>query len=338
MKNIFLAADVGASKTALALISPELGPDRPLRTSTVTTAKYASFEDLVDEFLTEVDYAVEHAIFAVAGPVLGGRVTATISHLPWEMDGVRIQQNLQLKSLELINDLEAIAQAIPHLVRDDLHTLNTGYPEPYGTLAIIAPGTGLGEAFLLWNGNQYQARVSEGGQASFASTTPFEFDLLRYIQREFGFASYETVCSGMGLQNIYGYLKEIGYADEPAWLAKQLSTAKNPTPIIIDNALNKDASSKLCRATIQTFVTVLGAEAGNLALKVMATGGVYLAGGIPRRILPLLEEEKERFLSAFSNKGIMTEMMIDVPVHVITNQRVALLGMAQRILTNPTHM
>ena len=334
MNTLFLAGDVGATKTALAVYASELGPNEPLASSTVPTTEYLTFEALVGGFLTAVGYSVERAVFAVAGPVIDGRVTATISHLPWELDQKHLQQELELESLELINDLEATAQAIPHLTQADLHTLNAGHPEPHGALAVIAPGTGLGEAFLLWDGEQYQACVSEGAHANFASTTPFEADLLRHIQDISGYASYEMVCSGMGLPNIYACLKEHGYAEEPAWLAKQLATAKDPTPVIINTALNENSPSRLCEATLQAFTAILGSEAGNLALKVMATGGVYLGGGIPPRILPILRREKDRFLTAFWNKGIMTEMVINVPVHVITTHQVALLGAAYRMLAH----
>jgi glucokinase len=274
-----------------------------------------------------MDFRVEHAILAVAGPVLHGSVSKTISHLPWELDQVHLQQNLKLKSLELINDLEAIAVAIPNLRSNHLHPLNTGRPEERGSLAVIAPGTGLGEAFLIWDGQQYRPCVSEGGHANFASTTPFESELCCFIQRTFGYASYELVCSGIG-----NCLKGGGHAVEPAWLTKQLADAPDPTPIIIKAALDVANPPEICTLALKTFISVLGSEAGNLALKVIATGGLYLGGGLSRRILPLLERERNLFMEAFSKKGIMTEMMVNIPVHVITHPQVALLGAAHRML------
>ena len=329
MATVFLAADVGASKTDLALYSSESGPDKPLASSTVPTAKYASFEGLVNEFVQAAGHAVDHAVFAVAGPVVDGRVTAAISHLPWELDQRRLGQNLNLKSLELINDLAAAAHAVPHLEAGDLHVLSAGRPKKRGTLAVIAPGTGLGEAFLLWGGKQYRACISEGGHANFASSTPFEVELCRHIQSTFGYASYELACSGMGLPNIYTCLREGGYAEEPAWLAAQLAGAEDPTPVIIKIALTRRPPSELCDLTVQMFISILAAEAGNLALKVVATGGVYLGGGLTRRILPILQREKKRFREAFCNKGIMAEMMVHIPVHVIVHPQVALAGAAR---------
>lgn len=334
MSNIFLAGDIGATKTDLAIYSSDHRLVEPLAKSTLPTANYDSCEAMIQEFLSGMDFSVQHAILAVAGPVFHGSVSRTISHLPWELDQGNLQQNLRLKSLELINDLEAVAGAIPNLTSDHLHTLNAGHPEEGGSLAIIAPGTGLGEAFLIWDGQQYHTCASEGGHANLASTTPFETELCRHIQRTFGYASYELVCSGIGLPNIYTCLKDSGHAVEPAWLTKQLADAPDPTPIIIQAALDVANPPEICTLALKTFISVLGSEAGNLALKVIATGGLYLGGGLSRRILPLLEQERDLFLEAFYNKGIMTEMMIDIPIHVITHPQVALLGAAHRMVLN----
>ncbi len=331
MTDIFLAVDVGATKTALALYSSERGPRQSLANATLPTQKYHTFEALVGTFLAETDYTPDCAIFAVAGPVINGRVSASGCYLPWDLDQEVLQANFKLQSLDLLNDLEAVAEALPHLAGDDLYTLQAGHPERHGTLAVIAPGTGLGEAFSLWTGERYHACASEGGNTTFAAQTPLEVDLARYLQDKFGSATHEMVCSGMGIPNIYACLKERGYAPEPDWLAGQLSAANDPTPIIVNAALQSNPP-EICVATLKTFVSVLGSEAGNLALTVKATGGVYLAGGIPPRILPFLEQEKERFLSAFNNKSILIEMLVDVPVQVITHKHVALLGAACRML------
>jgi len=328
MPTILFAADVGATKTDLAVFSSEGGPRAPLAKSTLPTAEYTSLESLALEFLSQVGLAVDRAIFAVAGPVIDGRVTATISHLPWEVDRRQLQEALDLSSVTLMNDLEATAQAIPHLEADDLYTLSAGRPAVGSTIAIIAPGTGLGEAFLSQDGARYRACVSEGGHASFAPTDPWEAELLRHIQLSSAHVSAEMVCSGLGIPAIYAFLKESGQASEPAWLSRQLATVEDPTPVIVNAALDQEMPCEICQATLSKFITILGAEAGNLALKVVATGGVYLGGGIPPRILPILEQEKGRFLDTFWNKGIMTEMLVNVPVHVIVNPQTALLGMA----------
>jgi glucokinase len=218
----------------------------------------------------------------------------------------------------------------PFLVLEpgDLHTLNAGQVVAGGAIAVIAPGTGLGEAFLTWDGARYRAHTSEGGHADFAPTNEFEIGLLRYVQQRFRHVSFERVCSGKGLPNIYAYLKDSGYAEEPQWLAERLAQANDPVPTIVNAALesDQDARCELCIAALNAFVSILGAEAGNLALKVLATGGVYLGGGIPPRILSYLEGEP--FLQAFRRKGRFTDLLSRVPLQVILNPNVALLGAA----------
>jgi glucokinase len=227
----------------------------------------------------------------------------------------------------LLNDLESIANAVPLLQPDDLHTLHAGQAVAGGAIAVVAPGTGLGEAFLTWDGTQYRAHATEGGHTDFGPNNELELGLLRYLLRRYEHVSYELVCSGLGLPNIYAYLRDSRYAEEPSWLAEQLAAVTDPTPMIVNNALDAQKACKLTLGTLDVFVSVLGAEAGNLALKTLAMGGVYLGGGIPQRILPVLE--KERFLQAFRSKGRLSHVLADVPVHVIVNPQVALLGAAR---------
>ncbi len=335
---MLLAGDIGGTKTNLAVFSPESGPRAPLAEATFPSGRYPSLETLVREFLSQADLQVERASFGVAGPVVAGR--ATITNLDWVMDETQLQEALDLSSVRLLNDLDAIAHAVPFLDPADLHTLNAGQPAtggPFGlaqgrAIAVVAPGTGLGEAFLTWDGSRYRTHASEGGHADFAPANLFEIGLLRYLQERLGFehVSYERVCSGRGLPNIYAYLKDSGYAEEPAWLAEQLAAADDPTPVIVNAALAREC--ELCIATLDAFVSILGAEAGNLALKVVATGGVYLGGGIPPRILPALEQG--RFMAAFRRKGRFSDLLARVPVHVILNPKVALLGAACHGLEN----
>jgi len=321
---MLLAGDIGGTKTSLAVFSPEDGPRTARLEATYSSTNYPSLEALVREFLSQVDLEVERATFGVAGPVVSGR--ARITNLPWVIDEKQLQKALNLSSVQLLNDLAAIAYAVPFLEPADLHMLNQGEPVPGGAIAVIAPGTGLGEAFLTWDGTHYQPHASEGGHASFAPTNALEIELLRYLLDRFEHVSFERVCSGIGIPNIYAFLRENGYAEEPAWLAEQLAAADDPTPVIISAALEAESPCELSILTLNTFVSTLGAEAANLALKVLATGGVYLGGGIPPRILPALEDGL--FMRAFQSAGRLSDLLARMPVYVILNPKVALLGVA----------
>ncbi len=322
---MLLAGDIGGTKTNLAVFSARTEWRVPLAEATFPSANYPSLEAVVREFLAQHDFSVDRACFGVAGPVVAGR--ATITNLPWVMEETQLQQALQIPSVRLLNDLDATAHVVPFLESQDLHTLNDSQPVSGGAIAVIAPGTGLGEAFLTWHGSHYQAHTSEGGHADFAPINAFEIELLRYLMTRFPHVSFERVCSGKGLPNIFAFLKNTGYAEEPPWLAGQLAATQDWTPIIINNALDKEKACKLCVETLNTFVSILGAEAGNLALKVLATGGVYLGGGIPPRIISYLDSE--RFIQAFTHKGRFTQMLARIPVHVILNPNAALLGAAR---------
>src|SRR6266704_4035836 len=323
---MLLAGDIGGTKTNLAVFSSETGWRKPYAEATYSSVNYPDLESLVHEFLAQHDLPIDRASFGVAGPVVAGH--ATVTNLSWMMDENQLQQALQIPSVRLLNDLDAIAHSVPHLESQDLHTLNEGQRVSSGAIAVIAPGTGLGEAFLTWDGSHYQAHTSEGGHADFAPANSFQIELLHYLLMRFPHVSFERVCSGKGLPNIYAYLKDTGYAEEPQWLAEQLAAADDRAPVIVNVALksDKNAPGDLCVATLNAFVPILGAEAGNLALKVLATGGVYLGGGIPPRVLSYLEDE--RFLLAFRQKGRFTDMLTRVPLHVILNDKVALLGAA----------
>jgi glucokinase len=325
--SLLLAGDIGGTKTNLAVFSSEKGWREPLMEQTFSSGQYPSLEAVVREFLGQQHFSVERASFGVAGPVVGGQ--ATITNLPWVMDKEQLSATLNIPSVRLLNDLDAIAHAVPFLEPGDLHTLNVGQVVARGSIAVIAPGTGLGEAFLTWDGSRYWPHTSEGGHADFAPTNELEIGLLRFAQQRFKHVSFERVCSGKGLPNIYAYLKDSGYAQEPQWLAERLAATNDPTPIIMNAAIEEDKGARcdLCVATLSAFVSILGAEAGNLALKVLATGGVFLGGGIPPRILSYLEDE--RFLQAFRRKGRFTDLLARVPMHVILNPKVALLGAAR---------
>jgi glucokinase len=323
---MLLAGDIGGTKTNLALFAHEQGltPVRglaPTIQATFKSADYPSLKAVVAEFLADTGLPVERAVFGVAGPVVNGQSTAT--NLPWVISETALQDAFGFSVVKLLNDLEATAYGVPNLPEQDLFVLNDAPPRS-GTKAVIAPGTGLGEAVLVYREGKYHVLPSEGGHASFGPTNLFEIRLLRYLMGKFGHVSYERICSGSGLPNVYAFYKRQGFAEELSEMKKALRKAADPTPIIVEKAMAGEC--ELSIATLNTFVSVLGAEAGNLALKVMATGGVYLGGGIPPKILSKLKDGT--FLAAFVNKGRFAEMLAQVPVYVILNPKTALFGAA----------
>lgn len=322
---LLLAGDIGGTKTHLGIFSPERGLRAPLAEADFSSTDFPGLTASVRKLLSENNLMADAACFGVAGPVRGG--TSRVTNLPLVLDERQLCRELNLKTVRLINDLEALACAVPLLTSSDLHTLNEGSPVSQGNKAVIAPGTGLGEAFLAWDGARYKGHASEGGHADFGPNSAVERELLHYLQEKIGHVSYESVCSGLGIINIYCFLGERCYAEEPSWLSDTLARVKDPVPVITGVAMDKKTSCDLCVMTLKLFVSILGAEAGNMALKVMATNGVYIGGGIPRRILTFLENEQ--FMKSFLHKGRMSDLVSQMPVYVITNPGAALLGAAQ---------
>jgi glucokinase len=322
---MLLAGDIGGTKTVLALFETKAQHEEivrhPVSERTFPSAQYQSLETIIEEFLAETPATVTSGSFGVAGPVVAG--VARVTNLPWTIDAAAIAEQFGFP-IHLLNDLEAIATAVPHLEGTDLITLQEGEAAPGGAIAVIAPGTGLGEGFLVWNGVRYEAHPSEGGHTAFGPTTPEQLDLLTYWLPRMGHVSYERVCSGLGMPNIYTFLRETGRYPEPDWLRALLDEATDPTPVIVKAAVNSEAA--ICVATLEIFMEILGDEAGNMALMVLATGGVYLGGGIPPRILPQLQ--KGPLLKFFNDKGRFSEIMSHIPVHVIYNPKVGLYGAA----------
>ncbi len=322
---MLLAGDIGGTKAILALYPTDGDARAPRIQQRYPSREFSSLARLLEAFLAEHDVSVDAACLAVAGPVVAGKAEAT--NLSWVVTEQGLRAHLGDIPLRLVNDLQATAYAIPLLQPNDLHTLHAGEPEREGALAVIAPGTGLGEAYLVWDGSQYRAYASEGGHADFAPRDELEMALLRFLMRRMDHVSYERVCSGVGIPNLYAFLKESGYAPEPPWLADQLLQADDPTPVIVTAALKQDPPCALCSATLDLFVSILGAEAGNLAMKVLSTGGVYVAGGIPPRILEALGHGQ--FMKSFIRKGRLADRLVRMPVHVVLNPNTALMGAAR---------
>ncbi len=320
---MLIAGDVGGTKTDLAIYSPGGGPHAPLAQTQFHSADYPSLQAMVAEFLARVKMSVEVASFDVAGPVIDGHVKTT--NLPWIMDEGSLASDLKIKSVHLMNDLEAVARSVPVLRPRDVITLNEGRAVPKGTIAVIAPGTGLGESYLTWDGGRYRAHSSEGGHSDFAPTDERQIGLLRYLLPRFGHVGFERVCSGIGLPNIYEYLRDEEKMRERPEITAAIASAKDPTKAIMDAAFDPRDPCALCRTTVDTLASILACEAGNLALKVLATGGLYLAGGVALHMLEKLREP--RFMETFARKGRFHDLMRQIPVHVIT-ARAALVGAA----------
>ncbi|MFN2145055.1 MAG: glucokinase [Anaerolineales bacterium] len=320
-----LVGDIGGTKTILGLFSTENGPRVPLVEKIYHSAQYQTFEAIVQAFQAEIQQKADAACFGVAGPIVDGR--GKVTNLTWEVDGEKLQSQFGWHSVILLNDLKAVAYAVPILRAEDLHTLNAGQPVKNGSMAVIAPGTGLGESYLTFDGHAYRAYPSEGSHVSFGPVGELQIGLLRYLNGQgFHHVSFERVCSGgLGIPHLYDYLKSTG-VEEPDWLAEKLAAVDDPTPVIFDAAQDQARHCPLAVETVELFVSILGAEAGNLALKILSTGGVYLGGGISPRIIP--ELEKPAFLEAFRSKGRFRQLLTDMPVHVILNAKAGLLGAA----------
>jgi glucokinase len=320
---MLIAGDIGGTKTDLAIYAIETGPHAPLAETEVRSADYPNLQAAVTEFLAQTEISVDVACFDVAGPVIDGHVKTT--NLPWVMDELTLARDLNLKAVHLLNDLEAVALSVPALRPQDVLTINKGEPVENSPIAIIAPGTGLGESFLTWNGSQYVAHGSEGGHSDFAPTDERQIRLLQYLLPRFGHVGVERVCSGIGVPNIYEFLRDKeGILEQPE-VARLIASAKDHTKVIVNAALNPANPSKLCRATVDMLVSILASEAGNLGLKVLATGGLYIAGGVALHLVSLLQQPQ--FMETFTGKGRFKDLMERMPIHIITT-RAALLGTA----------
>ena len=320
---MLIAGDIGGTKTDLAIYSTESGPHTPLVQCQVHSADYKSLQAMVSEFLGQAKIPVSAASFDVAGPVIGGR--AKVTNLPWVMDVDSLTSDLKLNSVHLMNDLEAVARAVPVLRDSDVVTINGGEAVKNGPIAIIAPGTGLGESFLTWNGSRYVAHSSEGGHSDFAPTDERQIRLLSFLLHRWGHVSVERVCSGIGIPNIYEFLRDEDKILEQPETAELIASSKDRTKAIVEGGLDPRSPSELCRTTVEVVVSILASEAGNLALKVLATGGVYLAGGVAVHLLAALREP--RFMQVFTRKGRFEDLMERMPLHIIT-ARAALVGAA----------
>lgn len=318
VSGAILAGDIGGTKTALAWVD-----DGAITVSrTYPSQHYASLADIVREFLAAAPVSRPRAAcFGVAGPVVNG--VAKTTNLPWTIAADGFGDVLGATPIRLINDLEAVAHGVGVAGDDAFVTLNSGVAGAGGNRAIIAAGTGLGQAGLYWDGRAHHPFASEGGHASFAPRDARDAALLQFLLTEHHHVSWERVLSGPGLFNVYRFVRHEGHHEEPAWLADRLATEAAPA-VVTECALN--GQSPLCQEALGLFVSLYGAEAGNLAVKMMATGGVLVGGGIAPKILPALTDGA--FLRAFVHKGRMRPLLEATPVRIIVSPTIALLGAA----------
>lgn len=320
---MILAGDVGGTKVHLALYGFEHGRLSHVRDERFPSREYAGLEEIIRNFLIESgDPDVKAACFGVPGPVRGGRLKLT--NLPWVVDSRELSKALDINHLFLINDLEANGYGIAELDPEQLFELSAGAPGSVGNEGLVSAGTGLGEAILVWNGKMHIPMASEGGHCDFSPRNEEEIELLRYLQEKLkGRVSFERVVSGQGLTNVYTFLRDVKKMEEPDWLRERM-LAEDPNAII--GELGQEGSNELCVKALDMFVSAYGAEAGNLALKVLSVGGIYLGGGIAPKILKKMRDGA--FMKAFSDKGRLSDLLVQMPVRVILESRSALMGAA----------
>jgi glucokinase len=319
---MIVAGDVGGTNTRLAFFTMQGEVLHYVVEETFPSRDYANLVTLVNRFVSSHHLRPERACFGVAGPVQNGRSEAT--NLPWIVDARRLAAALHLDHVGLINDLEAAAYGLATLTPEDYVILNEGNATATGNMAVIAAGTGLGEAGLYWDGRRHHPFATEGGHATFAPNTPLQIELHGHLLREFDHVSWERVVSGPGLHNLYRFLRDTGRGEEPAWLRQEMHQG-DPSAAISRAALAE--KSPLCMQALDLFVTLYGAEAGNLALKIMATGGVFIGGGIAPKILQKLIDGP--FMAAFTAKGRLQDLLQEIPVRVILNDKIGLQGAAR---------
>jgi len=332
---MILACDVGGTKTNVALLEPNGAALDIVRLETYRSGEHSSLDEIVAAFVARGALPLEAAGFGVAGPVIGGRAVTT--NLPWQVDAQRLADRLGLRSAVLLNDVEAHAWSVDLLAETDLVTLQPGTPVG-GTIGIVAAGTGFGVSALVKSAGAAVSIASEGGHADFAARTELEAELLAFLRARFGHVSVERVLSGPGLVNVYDFLLESSGANEAEWLRSALREG-DPAATISRAAM--EGRSETCARAVDLFLELYGAEAGNWALRTLATGGVYLGGGIAAKLLGPSSQASdswrrragELFLGGFVGKGRLEPLLLTMPVRVIVNERAPLIGAARCAMT-----
>jgi glucokinase len=318
-----LAGDVGGTKTNLAIYHATASEIKPVQSTRYASADFHSVTEIIQRFLTEHSLARPDRIsLGVAGPVLNGKVDVT--NLNWVLDTAMIAKDTGVKEVVMINDLEAMAYGLAGLEPEDFITIHPGKAGSGGNMAVLAPGTGLGEAGLYWNGSAYFPFSTEGGHCDFSPRTDLDMELCKYLQEKHGVVSWEMVMAGPAVTSIYTFLRDVKQKEEPAWLTEQLITEKDDSAVISQAALHNKAA--ICVETMDLFVRYIARETSNLVLKMKATGGVFLGGGIPPKIAPLLLQEA--FYRHYMDCDRMQHLLETVPIRIIKNDKTGLIGAA----------
>ncbi len=318
---MILAGDIGGTKTHLALYAPDGDVRAPQLEKRYPSRESGSLGDIVERFMDEGAGRPTRAVFGIAGPVVDNRSETT--NLPWEVDARSLGERMGGARVTLVNDLVATARGIDALDAGDFHVLAAGQAHD-GNRALIAAGTGLGEALLPWSGSRWSAMASEGGHADFAPRDPLEDELLRWLRAKYGRVSWERVLSGPGLADLHRFMRDSGRGEEPRAFAARFDAAPDPAVVVTEAALQ--GGCERARLTVERWIEIYGAEAGNLALKALAVGGVFVGGGIAPRLAPLFEHS--RFVPAFTDKGRLRPLMESIPVKVVLDPQTALWGAA----------
>ena len=320
---MIVAGEIGATRTRLAAFVTEGNRLQLVVEKNYLSQEHAGFPEVLGQFIRNEGIAVDSACFGVAGPVRGGR--SKLPNLPWIIDARELAQQLRLKSVYLLNDLEAYAYGVDALESKDFITLSESSEDAEGNRAVISAKTGLGVAGLYWDGSRHHPFACEGGHADFAPRNALQMELLAYLQKKYGRVSCERVLSGPGIKSIYEFLRDAHKADEPAWLRDQLQAAPDQPALISRLALEGKAA--ICDQALSIFVSVFGAQTGNCALNFMSTGGIFVGGTIAAKILPKMKDGV--FMESFLDKGRMQSLLKDMPVKIVLNDDCGLIGAAR---------
>ena len=319
---MLLAGDVGGTKTRLAAYSLENAKLKRTDIERFDSRAFPGLDHIAREFIEKRKLKIEAACFGVPGPVMAGHVK--LPNLPWELSESALSKSLGIPRVKLVNDLVATAAAIPHLAPGELMNVYPGRPQKdQRVYAVVAPGTGLGHAFLYVDDGKYHVMASEGGHTAFAPGDDLQIELLNYLRKKFGHVSIERLICGPGLVNIYNFLRDTARAPESPEV-KQRMLSEDPGAVIAQTAL--DASSPLSVQALDIFISILGAHCGNVVLMTMATAGLYLGGGIPPKIAKKFSDPK--FLQAFRDKGRFAEVVDTTPINMIVDDHAAVVGAA----------